>query len=73
MTPERPTDETLCTLLDAACSDVLTDEQFEHLEASLSASEDARREYLRYFTLTGELRYLLSMAQADAAARQAPV
>ncbi len=70
MIPERPIDEALRTLLDAACNDALTDEQFEHLEAALSASEDARQEYLRYFTLTGELRYLLSMAHADAAARE---
>ncbi|MBN1394412.1 MAG: hypothetical protein JW959_05275 [Pirellulales bacterium] len=63
-------DESFRELLDAACNDALSDEQFDRLEAALAASEDARREYLRYFTLGGELRYLVSMAQADATARR---
>ena len=70
MTPERAISDSLRTLLDAACFDELTDEQFAQLEAELAASADARREYLRYFTLTGELRYLVSMGHADEAARE---
>ncbi len=55
----------LQTLLDAACSDALSDEQFDRLEAALQASEEARRLYLRYCTLEGDLHYLVRMAHAD--------
>jgi len=65
MTPNHPDHESLRELLDAACNDALTDEQFDRLEAALASSADARREYLRYFTLTGEIRYLVSLGQAD--------
>jgi hypothetical protein len=63
-------DDSLQTLLDAACCDELTDEQFNQLEAALVASDEARSAYLRCFTLIGELRYLVSMKHADDAARQ---
>ena len=63
-------DPSLRELFDAACNDTLTDEQFDRLEAALAAGEDARREYLRYFTLNGEMRYLVSVGQADQAARE---
>jgi hypothetical protein len=65
-----PIDDSLQTLLDAACCDELTEEQFNRLEAALAASAEARRAYLRYFTLTGELRYLVSMKHADDVSRQ---
>ena len=70
MTRKQPTNEMLRALLDAACNDAMTDEQFDQLETALLDSEEARREYLRYFTLGGDLRYLVSRAQADEATRQ---
>jgi hypothetical protein len=51
--------------LDAACSDALNDEQFDRLEAALRASEEARRLYLRYCTLEGDLHFLVRMTHAD--------
>ncbi len=59
----------LQTLLDAACSGALSDEQFDRLEAALQASEEARRLYLRYCTLEGDLHYLVRMGHADSGFR----
>ncbi len=62
----RPDDSLRRPLLDAACSDALSDDQFDRLKAALQASEEARRLYLRYCTLEGDLHYLVRMAHADA-------
>jgi hypothetical protein len=67
--PRLPPEVSLRGLIDAACSGTIGDEQFDRLEAVLAESEEARRLYLRYCTLEGDLHYLASMTHADEAMR----
>ncbi len=60
-------DDAIRALLDAVCSDTIDDAQFDELEAAMLASEDARRLYLRYFSLESDLHYLASILRAGEA------
>ncbi|MEN6448954.1 MAG: LamG-like jellyroll fold domain-containing protein [Thermoguttaceae bacterium] len=61
MTPPQLSPDELRRLCDAACTDALSDEQHQRLEAVLSESDEARRLYLRYCTLEGDLHYLAAL------------